>query len=321
MKGSELAVTVIVILATAVIAGGMLTYFKNNPQQSHSGGQPVSNSNLNGGVTTSTSPPNTPTHSAEGFQDSGSVSSVDSGGGHYAVASVAMGNPLWVTLTPSQLSQVRFGEDFAVKMTYSPNGQTMLDTYGKVLSVSSNGNCQPVVMGVYPQQPCATIALLDSSASTTVPSAWNPQVGGQVVLSFIPETSNPLVVITGLQYTGATCSEWASNSLQCMNSTSIAQFGASVNNPSCLQQTYFSSAPLCIYAAQGGSISISFSFPNYAYCFGCTYNLDVTTSDPGFSVSGVQTSGFGYASSATATLSLPTTDFEGTLHLAFVYVP
>lgn len=298
----------------------MLAYFKNNPQQPHAGGQPVSNPNLNGGMTT-TPHPTTTTYSVEGFQDSGSVSSVDSSGGHYTMANVAIGNPVWVTLTSSQLSQVHFGENFEVRMTYSPNGQSMLDTFGKVLSVSSNGNCQPIVIGIYSQQPCAAIALLDSSVSATVPSAWSPQVGGQVVLSFTPETSTPLVVITGLQSTGATCSEWSSNPLQCYNSTSIAQFGASVNSPSCLQQAYFSSAPPCIFAAQGGSISISVSFPNYAYCFGCTYSLTATTSDPGFSVSEVQTSGFGYASSATMTLSLPTSDFDGTLHLTFVFIP
>ena len=320
MKRSELAVAVIVILVTAVIAGGMLTYFKNNPQQPHMGGQTVSNPNPNERVTTSPTV-NTPTYSTEGFQDSGSVSSVDSSGGHYAIANAALGNPLWVTLSSSQLSQVHFGEDFEVKMTYSPNGQSMLDTYGKVISVSSNGNCQPIVIGVYSQQPCATISLLDSNVASTVPSDWNPQVGSQIVLSFSPEMSAPLVVITELQFSAATCNEYVQNPLQCLNSTSTNQFAAFVNSPSCLQSGLFSTAPPYVFAASGSALSISFSFSNYPFCPGCSYNLTVTTSDPGFSVTGVQPNGFGYNSGATVTLSIPTTDFDGTLHLAFIYIP
>ena len=298
----------------------MLTYFKNNPQQPYSGGQPVSNPNQNGGVTTPTTVV-TPTYSTEGFQDTGSVSSVDSSGGHYAITNVAIGNPLWVTLSSSQLSQVHFGEDFEVSMTYSPNGQTMLNTYGKVLSVSSDGNCQPLVIGAYSQQPCATISLLDSNFTATVPSAWNPQVGGQIVLSFSPETSTPLVAITGLQFNAATCNEYIQNPFQCLNSTSTTQFAAFVNSPSCLQFGLFSTAPPCVFTASGSPLSISFSFSNYPFCPGCSYNLTVTTSDPGFVVTGVQPNGFGYNSGATVTLSIPTSDFDGTIHLSFIYIP
>jgi hypothetical protein len=317
MKNQDFAVVLVVVLLAASAAGGMLFYFKNNNVTGIE--SPPNNGIQTTPVHATTS--GTPTYSTEGFQDTGSVLSVDSSGGHYAIANVAIGNPLWVTLSSSQLPQVHFGEDFEVKMTYSPRGQTMLDTYGKVISVSSNGNCQPIVVGIYSQQPCAIIALLDSSAMSTVPSAWNPQVGGQIILSFSPETSTPLVVITGLQLSAATCNEYIQNPLRCLNSTSTSQFAAFVSTPTCLQSSLFSAGPPCVFAASGSSLSISFAFSNYPFCLGCTYNLTVTTSDPGFSVTGVQPSGIGYKSGAVVTLSIPTTDFVGTLHLAFIYIP
>ena len=293
MKGSELALAVIVILVTAGIAGGMLTYFKNNPKQPYSGGQPSSYPPSNGGVTTSPTA-NTPTYSTEGFQEAGSVSSVDSGGGHYSIENVALGSPLLVTLSQNQLSQVHYGEDFQVQLTYSPSQQTLLSTLGKAISVSADTDC--TTAGAYLPGPCVTIALIDADFPGTIPSGWNPQVGAAVVLSLTPETGTPLVAITGVQF-----------------SSSGSQASAEALEPSCLAQYYGTGA--CVMLANGQSLTVKvwISGPS---CYGSCDPSSISVSDAGFTVTGFGAVGF---PDSNITMSVPNTDFVGNIHLTLVY--
>ena len=293
MKGSELAVAIIVILVTAGIAGGMLTYFKNNPKQPYSGGQPSSNPPSNGGVTTSP-PANTPTYSTEGFQEAGSVSSVDSGGGHYSITNAALGNPLVITLSQSQLSQVHYGEDFQVQLTYSPSQQALLSTFGKAISVSANTEC--TTGGAYSPGPCMTIALIDADFPSAIPSSWNPQVGGAVMLSLTPETGTPLVAITGVQF-----------------SSSGSQASAEALEPSCLAQYYGTGACVMIADGQSLTIEVTISGPS---CYGSCDPSSISVSDLGFTVTGFGPVAF---PDSNITLSVPNTDFVGNIHLTLVY--
>ena len=319
MKTSEFAAALVVVLVAAAAIGGMLFYFTNNNSTNQTGSQttPV------GGQTTQptyTTTSHTPTYATEGFQETGSVNSVDSAGGHYSIANVALGDPLWITLSANQLSQVQFGEDFEVKVTYTPLGQPVLDTMGKVISVSSSGNCQPKPAGVYSQQPCTTIALLNGNATSSIPSAWNPQVGGQVILALTPETSTPLVVLTGLQVIAVTCSSWSNN--QCVNSTSTQQFSAFAQSPTCLQSAFYPSNAPCVYAGPVSQLPISFTFANVPWCAGCNYHISAVATDPGFSVTSVQSNGMGVmGNGVTVSLSIARSDYDGILHLTFYFIP
>ncbi|MDA4124805.1 MAG: hypothetical protein OK438_05065 [Thaumarchaeota archaeon] len=290
MKASEFAIAFVIILVAASVIGGMLYYFRNAPAT-----QTVSETTPNARATT---------YSTEGFQETGSVSSVDSGGGHYSIPSVAFGNPLLIELTSSQLSLVQYGEDFEVRVTYTPSQQTMLEAMGKVIDVSSNGGC-PTPSFVYFPQPCTSVALLDANVSNTIPGAWNPKVGGQVVLSLAPETSTPLIAITGIQ-----------------SSVSTTESTVGFVSPACLAQTIIygtGAGYICVFKASGQAlmIGLTYSHPQPSNSLPL---VSITESDSGFSVSSFQTTYSIYGDGMeTLTLTLPTTDFIGNIHLHFIF--
>lgn len=246
-----------------------------------------------GGAKSSTNTTTPSSSSTQLIQETGAVTSIDSEGGHFSITNIGSGNPMWVSLSSSQVSLVAYGQDVEIRMTYTPLQRAMFDTMGKVISVSTTG---------------ATVALLNSTMPTTVPIAWNPKVGGEVVLSINPETVTPLVVITGYHFKAVMCSEWTST--QCLNSTTTTQFAAFVDGPTCLSQE-------CVMETTEQPFVIGFSFSNQPFCLsGCT--LSVTTDSSGFSVSSVHQADW---EDITVTLTIPSTDFVGDLHLTFVYTP
>lgn len=279
-RGIWIGIAIVLVVIIAVSSYAVLYYPKGN----------VSVNQTSNSHTTS------PTQSSsQSIQESGTVSSVDSEGGHFSITNVGLGNPMWVSLSSSQVSLAGYGQDVEIRMTYAPLQRGMFDTMGKVISMSTTG---------------ATIALLNSTMPTTVPVAWNPKVGGGVVLTINPETVTPLVVITGYQFKAVMCNEWTST--QCLNSTTTTQFAAFVGSPTCLGQE-----SLCVMEATGQPFVIGFSFSNQPFCpSGCT--LSVTTDSSGFSVSNVHQVDW---EDITVTLMIPSTDFVGALHLTFVYTP
>jgi hypothetical protein len=293
MKTSEFAVALVVILVAASAIGGMLYYFRNT----NSTPQTVVQTTSSSGQSVQTTHSSTPTHSTEGLQETGSVNSVDSAGGHYSISNVALSNPLMVALSQNELSQVQYGEDFQVQMTYSPNQQSMLSTFGKVIGVSSNADC--TTAGAYTPEPCATIALLNTNIPSTVPSNWNPQVGGQVTLALTPETETPLVAITGAQF-----------------SSTGSQASAEVLEPTCLTQ--YSGTNACVMLANGQSFMIEV-FISGSTCYGSCEPSSITAGDPGFTVTGFGPASGGFTPDTNITMLVPNTDFVGNIDLTLVY--
>jgi hypothetical protein len=291
MKTSEFAVVLVVILAAATVIGGEL-YYRNAPPASRTVGATTSN------VEVATSP----TPSPEGLQVTGSVSSVDSGGGHFSISDVGFGinyqtgssNPtvLVVGLSPSQTQSLRYGQDVEGQLTYVPTQQTMFDSYGKVTLVSSSGGCPPTAL-VYTSTPqlCAVIDLVNPTMPTAVPISWKPNLGDEVTLTISPESGTPIVAITGLQ-----SKAWTS------------QFSVSADSPSCL------STPPCVMIANGARINVNLTL--YYYCsYPCP--VSVTTSDSAFTISGVQQSSSMLGQEVSFILTIPNSDYTGDIHLSF----
>lgn len=274
----------------------MLSYFKNNPQLPHSAGQSESNPPPNVGVTTSVEA----TYSTEAFQEKGSVSSVDSDGGHFSISNVGFGaysgtlsaNPsiLMVTLSPNQLSLLSFGEDVEVSLRYIPTQQSMFDGLGKVTLVTTSADCSPT-SPTYVPQPCAEIGLVNPNMPTTIPVNWNPKIGDEVILSISEEGGTPLVAITGVQ-----SQAWTS------------QFSAVVNSPSCLV------SPPCVMTANSPPVVVNMTL--YYYCnYSCP--VSVTTSDSGYTISDFQQSTSLVGQNVSFVVTITDSNFSGDLHLTF----
>ncbi len=298
MKTSEFAVALVVILVAASVIGGMLYYFRNTPSSS----QTVAQTTPNGGQNVQTTHSSSPTYSTEGFQETGSVSSVDSGGGHFSISNVGFGlnsstgsrDPIVmvVGLSSSQSQSLQYGQDVEVRLTYVPTQQTMFDSYGKVTVVSANGGCPPTAFLYTPNsQPCAVIDLVNPTMPIAVPSSWNPKLGDEVILAISPESGTPLVAITGVQ-----SQAWTS------------QFSAVVKSPSCL------GSPPCLMVANGAQVTVTMTL--YYYCnYSCP--VSVTTTDSAFTISNVQQSNVGFGVQITFNLTIPHSDYSGDLNLSF----
>lgn len=226
------------------------------------------------------------------FQENSMITCLDARGGHF-FAQVGFGiesnsggpGTMVVPLTPGQASNLEYGQDLEVKMTYAPLQRVMFDSLGKVTGLS---------------QAVLTIALINSTMPTTVPAGWNPKMGDEVVLTFSPESS-PLVAITGIQLT-----------------SSSSRFAATVTSPDCLrqrQQGVLMVYGICVMKAEGQQIDLQLSFSEYPSCYAsvplCT--VSVTTTDPGFSVSGVQPLKTGLG--VTVALTTPSIGFAGDIRL------
>lgn len=116
MKNSEFVAVVIVVIIVAAGIGSIIYY----------GRQPPS------------TPQNTPAQSSVNqggsnvLVESGEVSSVDSNGGQFSISNVTSDiNPLWITLTASQLDFFQYGKDYEVTMTYGLLSRRFTQHLGK----------------------------------------------------------------------------------------------------------------------------------------------------------------------------------------------
>jgi hypothetical protein len=228
---------------------------------------------------TSSSPPS--------IQESGTVSLVDSEGGHFSISNIEFGAPTSLSLSPSQSSNLQFGQDVEIRMTYVPNQGVLFDTLGKVMSISTDE---------------AAIRVLNSNAPTTVPLSWEPKLGDEVILTISPETETPLIVITGV--------------------TSSSMYGVGVDSPSCLTETYAVFGGLipgvCVFEASGQSLTIDFTYTTSIPIWENQPTVtSVTTSNSGFSVTSF--SNFPGWDKGNVTLTMPRTDFIGNLYLSFTF--
>jgi hypothetical protein len=241
------------------------------------------------------------TNPTQSIQESGTISLVDSEGGHFSIAKVtfcpvgiisgivtectdAQGT-MWVSLSSAQSARLKFGQDLEISITYVPLQRVLFDTFGKVISITTDE---------------ANIALLNPNATEVIPVNWNPQLGDEVILTLNTETETPLVVITGLQ-----SQAWTS------------QFSAVVNGPSCLGSST-PPPPPCVMIANGAGIEVSMTL-YYPCNFSCS--VSVTTSDSAFTISDFQQSTALFGQQVSFVLTIPNSDHVGDIHLSFVSIP
>jgi hypothetical protein len=320
MKWTVFAAVLLVVVIVIAGLGALGYYFATNPASAVRTNTIVSTAtivSLTSNGPTSSNQPSTSVQPPQTqlIQESTTIASVDSGGGHFVLTSLQSGysfgdqGPVVLSVSSGQASSIQYGEDLEIRLTYVPLQRTLFDTFGKVTSLSTTQ---------------VTITALNNTIPSAVPSGWHPELGGSVVLSVSPETGTPLVTITALQVGGDTCSAWTSST--CISSSSASQFAAGIVNSTCagLANGAFLGGA-CTLAATGQPLSLGLTLTNYPPCYSPSYRtcaLSVVAAGSGFSVTSVQPNQSGYIGiGITVILTVPRTDFVGALQLTFIFTP
>lgn len=161
MKNSEFGVIVVVAILIVSVIGGTLYYF---------------NSNSHATITASSV---STTQASLGLVWYGTVDYVNANGGQFTISGVLVGNQgaaigeslpqFYLTSTPSQSSQLQYGQSVDIIITYVPLNRVLYESVGNVSAISTD-------------------SIMITPGNSTVPSfniplSWNPRVGDQVTLS------------------------------------------------------------------------------------------------------------------------------------------
>jgi hypothetical protein len=158
MKNRDFAIAAVVIVVAALAIGGMLYYFMNN-------------SGTSGITPTSSITPTGTFPTQPGLVWQGSVTSVDSAGGHFTISDAAY-QQNGLELLTGQGSQLQYNQSVDVKVVYGPTNQVVFEAPGHVTSITTY-NIQ-IIFSSTPATPLYEV---------TIPLSWNPRVGDQVTLS------------------------------------------------------------------------------------------------------------------------------------------